>query len=120
MKFSALVSVVPENMEDEAIECAKKAGATGITLLSGRGIGNNAKRTFFGLTYEGAQSVLLMVVEKSISLKILKAMQALLQKDEHDSKGIVFTVGIEHLAGIDMSQVERFEEKIMGETTGKE
>lgn len=72
MKFSAIVVIAPEELEQQAIDDAKAAGATGITILSGRGIGGEAKKTFFGMTFEGSQSVLLMIVAKHLSLPILK------------------------------------------------
>jgi hypothetical protein len=112
MKFSVLVAIVPEESEQAAIDAAKDLGAGGITLMGARGISNNAKKTFFGLSYDGNQSVLLMVLEKGLSLQILKAIQAILMPDESDSKGLVFTLPLEHLAGIDTSQVEKFQQHL--------
>ncbi|MGM0638208.1 MAG: transcriptional regulator, partial [Pseudomonadota bacterium] len=47
MKFSLLVAIVPEDLEQECIDAATKAGAVGMTLMSGRGIGGERKKTFF-------------------------------------------------------------------------
>lgn len=46
MKFSVLVAIVPEEDEQAAIDAAKDLGAGGITLMSARGISNNAKKPF--------------------------------------------------------------------------
>ena len=115
MKFSLLVAIVPEDMEQECIDAATEAGAVGMTLMNGRGIGGERKKTFFGLTYEGSQSVLLMTLEKGLSLKVLKAIRQILNPTGDDSKGLVMTLPIEHLGGIDMTQVKRFEERIRHE-----
>jgi len=112
MKFAMLVAIVPEELEQNAIDEARELGAGGITVMSARGISNSVKKTFFGLTYDGSQSVLMMVLEKTLSLQVVKAIQQLLKVAEDDSKGLVFTLAIDHLAGIDMSQVEKFEEHI--------
>lgn len=112
MKFSVLVAIVPEDQEQDCVDSARDLGAGGITVLSGRGISNTARKTFFGLTYDGSQSILLMVLEKSLSLDILKAIQKILMPDHSDSKGLVFTLPLEHLGGIDMSQVEKFEQHL--------
>lgn len=113
MKFSVLVAIVPEELEQEAIDAARELGAGGITVMSARGISNTAKKTFFGLTYDGSQSVLTMVLEKSLSLEVLKAIQHIVNPpNREDSKGLVFTIGLEHLAGIDMNQVEKFEQHV--------
>jgi len=112
MKFSALVAIVPEDLEQECIDEARELGAGGITVMSGRGISNTAKKTFFGLTYDGSQSVLLMVLEKGLSLEILKALQRVVMPDPKDSQGLIFTVPLEHLGGIDLAQVEKFEQHL--------
>ena len=112
MKFSALVAIVPEDLEQDSIDAARACGAGGITVMSGRGISNTAKKTFFGMTYDGNQSVLLMVLEKSLSLEVLKALQKVVMPDPSDSQGLIFTVPLEHLGGIDLAQVEKFEQHL--------
>lgn len=111
MKFSLLIAIVDNTMEDQAVDIAKANGAGGVTLLKGSGIGLNEKKTFFGLTYERAESILLFVLEKSTSLKVMKALNRELEL-ESSGKGIVITMPIEHLAGIPMKQIERFQEQI--------
>ena len=112
MKFSVLVAIVPEDQEQDCVNAARDLGAGGITVIPGRGISNTAKKTFFGLTYDGSQSVLLMVLEKGLSLDILKVIQTILMPDHNDSRGLVFTLPLEHLGGIDMSQVAKFEQHL--------
>lgn len=114
MKFSLLIAIVDEAIEDEAIDIAKAHGAGGVTTLKGSGIGLNEKKTFFGLTYERAESVLIFVLEKHASIKVMKALKLGLELDK-SSKGMVMTMPIEHLAGIPMQQVERFQNQIKEE-----
>ncbi|WP_339806519.1 transcriptional regulator [uncultured Marinobacter sp.] len=116
MKFSVLGAIVPEDLEQECIDTARELGAGGITVLSGRGISNTTRKTFFGLTYDGSQSVLVMVLEKGLSLEVLKAIQKILMPGEKDSQGLVFTLPLEHLGGIDMSQYEKFEQHVKDST----
>lgn len=114
MKFTAVVVIAPDELEDTVIEQAQRAGATGVTILPGKGIGGETKRTFFGLTFEGSQTVLLMVVGSHLATPILKVLHDLLVDDGH-SRGIAFSIPIEHLTGIDMQQVARFEEHMRRE-----
>ena len=100
MKFSVLVAIVPEDQEQDCVNAARDLGAGGITVIPGRGISNTAKKTFFGLTYDGSQSVLLMVLEKGLSLDILKVIQKILMPDHNDSRGLVFTLPLEHLGAV--------------------
>lgn len=115
MKFTAVVVIAPDDLEDTVIEQAQRAGATGVTILPGKGIGGEAKRTFFGLTFEGSQTVLLMVVGTHLATPILKVLHDILIDDDGGSRGIAFSVPIDHLTGIDMQQVARFEEHMRRE-----
>ncbi len=111
MKFSVLVAILAEDLEEQAIEVAKRAGAGGMTILDARGMGAKEKKTFFGLTYEGSQSVLVMVLEKKLSLTVLKSLKRELDLT-NTTHGVVFTLALEHIAGIDHGQIEQFEERI--------
>ena len=111
MRFAALIAMLADDLEDKAIDIAKRAGAGGVTIMDARGIGGEAKKTFFGLTYEGSQSVLLFVLERKLSLNVMKALTTELDLANH-SKGVVFTVPLEHIAGIDTKQINRFQESI--------
>jgi hypothetical protein len=114
MKFAVLVAILAEDLEERAIDIAKNAGAGGVTLLDARGIGAKEKKTFFGLTYEGSQTVLICILEKKLSLAVMKALTRDLDLVKH-SKGVVFTVPLDHIAGIDTRQLESFEERIKDE-----
>jgi len=111
VKFSVLVAILAEELEEKAIEVARATGAGGVTIMGGRGIGAQEKKTFFGLTFEGSQSVLVFVLEKKLSLAVLKALNQALDL-RNDTRGVVFTLPLEHLAGIDLRQIQQFEERL--------
>jgi hypothetical protein len=107
MKFSVLVAILAEEMEDKAIDIARESGAGAATIVNARGLTADSKKTFFGLTYEGAQSVLTFVLEKKLSVKVLKCLTKELDLD-NDERGIAFTIPLEHLGGIDTREVDQF------------
>lgn len=109
MKFTAIIVVAPDDLEDKVIHHAQRSGATGVTILPGKGIGGETRKTFFGLTFEGSQSVLLMVVGSHLTAPILKDLHSVLVVGTK-SRGLAFAIPIEHLTGIDMRQIVRFEE----------
>ncbi|MCP1675414.1 hypothetical protein J2T57_002564 [Natronocella acetinitrilica] len=112
MKFAVLVAILADDLEEQAIDSARSAGAGGVTILDARGMGGEEKKTFLGLTYEGSQSALVFVLERKLSVAVLKRMTRDLDLAS-SSKGVVFTVPIEHIAGIDLAQVEQFESRIL-------
>jgi hypothetical protein len=111
VKFSVLVAILAEDLEEKAIDIAKRSGAGGVTILDARGIGAKEKKTFFGLTYEGSQSVLMLVLEKKLSLTVLKNLSHELDL-KNNTRGVVFTLPLEHIAGIDIGQIHQFEEHL--------
>lgn len=114
MKFSVLVAILPEELEEKAIKSARETGAGGVTILNGRGIGQEAKKSFFGLTYEGSQSVLIFVLERKLSVAVMKNMTRDLDLKNH-TKGVVFTLPLEHIAGMDIEQIHKFEQLMIDE-----
>ncbi len=114
MKFSVLVAILAEEMEDKAIDIARDSGAGAATILNARGLTADSKKTFFGLTYEGAQSVVMFVLEKKLSVKVLKCLTKELDLD-NDDRGIAFTIPLEHLGGIDTRDVDQFTRKLEDE-----
>lgn len=114
MKFSVLVAIMAEEMEDKAVKVAREAGAGSVTLMNARGLTSDQKKTFFGLTYEGAQSVLLIVLEKTLSLHVLRSLVRELELDS-DPRGIVFTVPLDHLGGINLREIDQFTRHIEDE-----
>ena len=111
MKFSLVIAIVENTLEDKALDIAKANGAGGVTQMKGTGIGLNEKKTFFGLTYERPESILLFLLEKKTSLKVMKALKNDLDL-ENTGKGMVMTMPIEHLTGIPMKQIELFEKQL--------
>jgi hypothetical protein len=111
MKFSVLVAILAEELEEQAIDVARRSGAGGVTILGAKGIGAKEKKTFFGLTVEGSQSVLVFVLEKKLSVQVLKNLSLELGL-QTSSRGVVFTLPLEHIAGIDLTQIHQFEDRI--------
>lgn len=114
MKFAVLVAIVAEELEEKTIAAAKRAGAGGMTIVGAKGIGAEEKKTFFGLTYHGSQAVVICVLEKKLAVSVMKALTQELKLKE-DSRGVVFTFPIEHIAGIDTRQIESFTQQIREE-----
>lgn len=112
MKFVVVVAITPEELEEEAVQRAQAEGAAGVTVLAGKGLSAEARRTFFGLTFEGSQSVLVMVVARHVAMGILKAMRDLLVREDGDSRGLAFSLPVEHIAGLDMEQVLAFDKRL--------
>ena len=106
MKFQLLLAAVNPKLTYEIIDIARALGATGATIVPGRGIGGEDKKTFFGLTMEGETDVILFVMEEKIAEAVIKALDND-PKFQASQSGIAFTIPIDQIAGI-QSQLEKF------------
>ena len=113
MQFVVLCAIIPDAQEEKIIEMTKKAGAGSVTIVHGKNIGLEEKKIFFGLTLEENVSILLFILPQKISSSIFKALKAELKLDDkNSSNGIVFTFPLTHLAGLDIDEIELFEEEV--------
>ena len=112
MKFVALVAIVPEEREEEAIELAKKAGAGAVTIIRGRNLGLKEKKIFFGLTLEENVSLLLFVLPRRISMRVLKALVDGMDMQSDKNSSLAFTVPVGHVAGLNIEELHKFEDEV--------
>ena len=112
MHFKLLIALVEDSKTDAVIDAARKAGATGTTVISNAsGEGINESKTFFGLTLETQRDVLLMLVEEHLSRHILEMISKAGEFDTKSGAGIAFQVDVEDVVGI-THQIEQLTEKV--------
>lgn len=96
MSQKAVFVVIPEDQEEKAISLVEDAGATGVTALSARGVGKNARKTFFGARFSGAQTALIMLVPEDKVKPIMSCLDEVIYEGQ-DSHGICFTVPVDEI-----------------------
>ncbi|MBD3788815.1 MAG: transcriptional regulator [Campylobacterales bacterium] len=112
MKFTALIAIIHDKDEEQAIKVAKEAGAGSVTILNGKNIGLEEKKVFFGLTLEENVSVLLFVLPRKLSLKVMRELREKFDLDNPDNSGLAFTIPLSHVAGLDTKELHKFEDDI--------
>jgi hypothetical protein len=112
MKFIALIAIIQDKDEEEAIKVAKEAGAGSVTIIHGKNIGLEEKKVFFGLTLEENVSVLLFVLPRRLSMKVMKALRKTFDLDNPENSGLAFTLPLTHVAGLDTKELHQFEDNI--------
>lgn len=113
MKFVNLTIITPSEYEDKLKTITKEAGASGATIVQGRGYGHAEKKSFFSLTFEGNHAVITQIVEEKISKTILKAIKNAIAEGELDA--IAYTSPINHIVGLNTNTLKKFEETIKQE-----
>jgi len=112
MHFKLIIALVEDSKREAVIDAARKAGATGTTVISNAsGEGVEEGKTFFGLTLETQRDVLLMLVEEHLSRNILEMIRDAGEFDTKSGAGIAFQIDVEDVVGI-THQIQELTEKV--------
>lgn len=96
---SLIVSVVRKGWGNTVLEASVKAGATGGTVLLGRGIGVNEKESIFGIPIEPEKEIILTLVPESEIETILQEIVRVAELNE-PGHGLAFVVPIKKVLGM--------------------
>lgn len=100
MRFKLLVVVTSIEYTEIVIKAAKKAGATGATIIPGRGTGVQEAHTFFGLTLEERRDIIIGLVAEHLLDPIMDAV-AKAGEFARPGTGIAFVLDVENVRGLE-------------------
>ena len=107
MRFKVIIALVNDDYQDAVISAAKKAGATGVTILNARGEGIHGQKSFLGLSMDTPSDLLMFLVEDFNSDSIMEAIYQAGHFDKHGN-GIAFSLVADRAIGIE-SQMKALE-----------
>ena len=84
------------------MEAARAAGASGGTVLHGRGIGSREAEEFFGITIQPEKEIVILLANREQKAGIMRAIQSAAGL-RTEARGILFSLPVEHLAGLSLS-----------------
>ena len=96
---SMVVVVVNKGFAGDVMDVARANGATGGTILSGRGTGGEKAKTFFKLSLQEEKEVVLILVKEEIRAEIMKAIGREFGMDSA-GHGIVFSLPVDETFGL--------------------
>lgn len=106
MSHKCIIAMVKPNLTDDVVSSAKKAGATGATIIPASGTGAGEAKTFFGLSLEIRTELVLFVVKESIVDAILSAIRKAGRFSEPGT-GIAMVLPVEQTAGMESQESRR-------------
>ncbi|ADU61959.1 MAG: P-II family nitrogen regulator [Pseudodesulfovibrio sp.] len=110
MKFKLILAPVKTHKTDPIVDAAKAVGATGATIIPGRGTGMREAMTFFGLALEDQTDIVMFLLEEHLVKPVLEAIREA-GEFHKPGTGIAFVLPIEQVIGME-SQIERFKEEV--------
>ncbi|MBX6321291.1 MAG: P-II family nitrogen regulator [Rhodospirillaceae bacterium] len=99
LKPTLIVSVVRKGWGNTVLEASVKAGATGGTVLLGRGIGVNERETIFGIPIEPEKEIVLTLVPESEAEPILQEIVRAAELSE-PGHGLAFVLPVTRVLGM--------------------
>ncbi|MDK7186749.1 P-II family nitrogen regulator [Facklamia hominis] len=94
-----IVTIVDRDLGDEVVEAARQVGASGATILHGRGLGSKKESKIFNIQIEPEKELVLMVVESKNVTQIVQAIDHELDINRPGA-GIVFTMNVNNATGL--------------------
>ncbi|MCJ2163612.1 MULTISPECIES: P-II family nitrogen regulator [unclassified Pseudodesulfovibrio] len=110
MRFKLILAAVKTHRTDPIVDAAKAVGATGATIIAGRGTGMREALTFFGLALEDQTDIVMFLLEEHLVNPVLKSIEDA-GEFKKPGTGIALVLPVEQVVGME-SQIERFKEEV--------
>lgn len=94
-----IVTIIRKGHMDRIIKASREAGAEGGTVIPGRGIGIHETKKFMGIPIEPEKEILLTLVEKEKSSRVLSAIVRAGDLNKPGT-GIGFVIELREVTGI--------------------
>jgi len=111
MTFShqAIFCIVNSGYSEAVMDAAKKFGARGGTVLSGRGTANPDAEKLFGITVEPEKEIVMILVSAELKDKILSALYDEVGLNS-PGQGIAFALPVDNAVGLSSPQEHKEKE----------
>ncbi len=98
IKYELIVTIVLEGYIEKVMTAAKKAGATGGTSITGKGMGGKMSKKLFGFVVEPGREIIYIIVPTEIKEKVMEAITSE-TGIKTDGMGLCFAIPIDSVIG---------------------
>ena len=96
--YELIVTIVLEGYIEKVMSAAKKAGATGGTSITGKGMGGKMSKKLFGFMIEPGREIVYIIVKKDIKERVMEAITTE-TGIKTDGMGLCFSMPIDSVIG---------------------
>lgn len=100
--YDLIITIVNRGLAEEVVDATKSAGATGGTIIHGRGTGIHETAKLFGIPIEPEKDIVLTLIDSSKTDSVLNAVNEALELDK-PGNGIAFVLDVEKTIGLNHS-----------------
>lgn len=98
-KYEVIFTIVDRGMAEEVIEAAALKGATGGTIINGRGSSIHENSKFFGMNIEPEKEIVMILIAKHKVEYVIDSIRREVNIDE-PGKGIMFSMDVNKASGL--------------------
>jgi nitrogen regulatory protein PII len=98
-KYDAIFTIVDKGLAVDVVDAAKKAGARGGTIISGRGSGIHENEVVFAMAIEPEKEIVMILTPAEITEDITNAIRTAMRIDE-PNRGIIFITAVDRAIGL--------------------
>ena len=105
-----IVAVINRGYADYVVDASRDAGATGATIMYGRGVVRNEELQLNGVNIQGEKEIVLILVKKSLRKKVMQEISNRTHLQEKGN-GVSFCVPVNHFMGLTPLENKSFKKK---------
>ena len=98
-KYEVIFCIINAGFSDTVMEAARKEGASGGTVLKGRGLAGRDVQKAFNITVQPEKEIVMLLVPKEIKDSVLRSVNTFAGLDT-DGQGIAFSLPVERAIGL--------------------
>ena len=109
--YDLIIAIINRGYADYVVDASRDAGATGATIVYGRGVTGPKDESIMGINLQPEKELILILVERQDKTKV---MQSIIDRTNinEDHKGLCFSIPVSSVSGLRLIEKSNLEEKI--------
>lgn len=101
-KYDLIITALNQGYSEELMSVARKAGATGGTVINARSVAHEGAVKFFGVSIQEEKEIIAILTTRSNKVGIMKAISQSFGIST-EARGLIFSLPADNVTGIDLS-----------------
>ena len=109
--YDLIIAIINRGYADYVVDASRDAGATGATIIYGRGVTGPKDESVLGIHLQPEKELILILVERQDKTKV---MQSIIDRTNinEDHKGLCFSIPVSTVSGLRLIEESNKEEKL--------
>ena len=109
--YDLIIAIINRGYADYVVDASRDAGATGATIVYGRGVTGPKDESIMGINLQPEKELILILVERQDKTKVMQSIVDRTNINE-DHKGLCFSIPVSSVSGLRLIEKSNLEEKL--------